>query len=78
MCCGLTKTFRLKSLKIAPFLTLIAMSYKSKKNTHLKLHQGTFFIRPNELPGCHINPIDVNFHLQKCLEFFDENSAEKI
>ena len=25
-----------------------------------------------------INTIDVNFHLQKSLEFFDKNSADKI
>ena len=30
------------------------------------------------LEGCKINLIDVNFHLQKSLEFFDKNSAEKI
>ena len=31
------------------------------------------------LAGCKsINPIDVNFHLQKSLEIFDTNSAEKI
>ena len=29
------------------------------------------------LAGCQINPINVNFHLKKCLEIFD-NSAEKI
>ena len=29
------------------------------------------------LAGCQINPIDVNFHLQKCLEIVDKNSAEK-
>ena len=28
--------------------------------------------------GCQINPTDVNFHLQKSLEFFDKNSAGKI
>jgi hypothetical protein len=28
--------------------------------------------------GCEINPIDVNFHLQKSLEIFDINSADKI
>ena len=28
--------------------------------------------------GCQNNPIDVNFHLQKSLEIFDENSADKI
>ena len=30
------------------------------------------------LAGCQIILIDLNFHLQKCLEIFDENSAEKI
>ena len=30
------------------------------------------------LSGCQINPIDVNFHLQKSLEIFDKNSADKI
>ena len=30
------------------------------------------------LAGCQINPIDVNFHLQKSLEIFDRNSADKI
>ena len=28
--------------------------------------------------GCQINPIDVNFHLQKSLGMFDKNSADKI
>ena len=30
------------------------------------------------LGECLINPIDVNFHLQKSLEIFDKNSAYKI
>ena len=30
------------------------------------------------LEGCEINPIDVIFHLQKSLEIFDTNSADKI
>ena len=30
------------------------------------------------LSGYQINPIDVNFHLQKSLEIFDKNSADKI
>ena len=30
------------------------------------------------LAGCQINPIDVNFHLQKNLEFFYKKSADKI
>ena len=29
------------------------------------------------LAGCQINLIDVNFHLQKSLEIFDTNSADK-
>ena len=30
------------------------------------------------LSGSQINPIEVNFHLQKSLEIFDKNSADKI
>ena len=30
------------------------------------------------LAECRINPIYVNFHLQKSLEIFDKNSADKI
>jgi hypothetical protein len=30
------------------------------------------------LAGCQIIPTDLNFHLQKCLEIFDKNSADKI
>ena len=30
------------------------------------------------LAGYQINPIDVNIHLQKSLEIFDKNSADKI
>ena len=30
------------------------------------------------LAGCQTIQIDVNFHLQKCLEIFDKNSADKI
>ena len=30
------------------------------------------------LAGCQINPIDVNFYLQKSLEIFDKNSAGKL
>ena len=30
------------------------------------------------LAGCQFNPIDVNFYLQKGLESFDKNSADKI
>ena len=29
------------------------------------------------LAGCQINPIDVNFHLQKSLAIFDTNLADK-
>ena len=30
------------------------------------------------LAGCQIIPIDLNFHVQKCLEIYDKNSADKI
>ena len=30
------------------------------------------------LVGSQIIPIDLNFHIQKCLEIFDKNSAHKI
>ena len=30
------------------------------------------------LAGCQINPIDINFHLQKSLEIFGKNSADKV
>ena len=30
------------------------------------------------LAGCQIISIDLNFHLQKCLEIFDKNWADKI
>ena len=30
------------------------------------------------LAGCQIMQIDLNFHLQKCVEIFDKNSADKI
>ena len=29
------------------------------------------------LVECQIIPIDLNIHLQKCLEIFDKNSADK-
>ena len=50
------------------------MSYESKKNAHLYGNLGAIFLRLNE----QIIPIDLNFHLQKCLEIFDKNSADKI
>ena len=30
------------------------------------------------LAGCQIDPIDINFHIQKSLEMFDKKSANKI
>ena len=56
-------------------LTLIGMSYENKKNAHLQHHLGASFMRLNEL-GRVSNYL--NFHLQKCLEIFDKNSADKI
>ena len=38
-----------------------------------------YFLQDSEgLAGCQINPIDVNFHVQKVGKFFDDNSADKI
>ena len=51
------------------------MSYESKKNAHLYRHLEAFFYKTEW--ACQINPIDVNFHLQKSFEFFDKNSATK-
>ena len=39
--------------------------------------KGHFVKDPMRLAGCQINPIDVNFHLQKSLEIFDKNYAGK-
>ena len=64
--------------KNIPTLTLIGKSYEKNKNAHLKRHLEAFFIRLNELGGYQVNPIDVNFHLQKSLDIFDKNSADKI
>ena len=30
------------------------------------------------LSGCQIDPIDVNFHLQKCLEIIGKNLADSL
>ena len=45
-------------------LTLISMSYESKKNAHFKHH-----LESMSLAGCPSNSIDVNFHLQKVWKF---------
>ena len=39
---------------------------------------GTFLKDKLSLVGSQINPIDVNFHLQKSFEIFDKDSANKI
>ena len=39
---------------------------------------GTFLKDKLSLAGSQINPIDVNFHLQKSLEIFNKNSTDKI
>ena len=41
------------------------MSYESKKKDSMSL------------AGCQIIPIDLNFHLQKCLEVLNKNSVDK-
>jgi len=70
----------LQALKNIFTLTLIGMSYKSKKNVYLKRHLGASFIRLNELDQAvlglagskKIKPIDVNFHLHRSVETFDK------
>ena len=54
------------------------MSYENKKNTHYLRPPRGIFIGLNELGRFSNYPIDVNFHLQKSLEIFDKNSADKI
>ena len=54
------------------WLTLIGMSSESMKNALLLYHLGTM-----SLSGCQIQPIDVNFHLQKSSEIFDKNQLPK-
>ena len=56
--------FNLKNENVQ-FLTLIGMSYESKKKDSMSL------------AGCQIIPIDLNFHLQKCLEVLNKNSVDK-
>ena len=50
------------------------MSYERKKNAHLSRHLGASFIKLNELQ---IIPIDLNFHLKKCLEILIKNQLTK-
>ncbi len=54
------------------------MSYESKKILIFSTTLGHLFIDSISLAGCQINPIDVNFHLQKSLEIFDKKSADNI
>jgi hypothetical protein len=51
------------------------MSYESKTKCSPK---GNFIQDSVSSEGCQINPIVVNFYLQKSLEISDENSADKI
>ena len=61
------------------WLTHISMNYESTKNAHFLRHH---FAPPSGYflwdSMCQINPIEVNFTLQKCLEIFYKNSADKI
>ena len=50
---------------------------KARKMLNLH-HLAAFFIRLNELGKVSIKKIVVNFHLEKSLEIFDKNSADKI
>ena len=59
-------------------LTLIGMSYESKKNAQLLSHLGAFSSDSISLAGCQINPNDVNFQLQKVWKFLIKKSADNV
>ena len=59
-------------------LTLIGMSSENKKIADFLRHLGALLLRLNELGRVSNNLIDVNSYLQKSLEIFDKNSADKI
>ena len=69
--------YRTCSKKVLDF-TLIGINYERKKMPIFRATKGYFLWDSMSLAGCQINPIDVNFHLQKSLEIFDTNSADKI
>ena len=48
---------------------------KARKMVIFLVTKGHFLQESMSLAGCQINPIDVNFHLQKILKIFDKNSA---
>ena len=51
---------------------------QQEKCLSLEPRRGIFCKTQEAQAGCQINPIDVNFHIQKSLEVFDKNSADKI
>ena len=60
-------------------LTLIGMSYESKKNgSSLLPPRGIFYRTQWAWQGVKLTHDDVNFYLQKSLESFDKNSSDKI
>ena len=52
--------------------------WKQKKCSSLAPHEGIFSKDSMSFAGRQINPIDVNFHIQKSLQFFYKNSVDKI
>ena len=55
----------------------MSLLWKQDKCSFLVPPRGTFWDSMS-LSGCQINTIDVNFYLQKYLEIFYGNSADKI
>ena len=51
---------------------------KQEKCSSLEPPRDNFYKTQWAGQGVKINPIDVNFHLQKSLEMFEQNSADKI
>ena len=44
----------------------------------MKIQFFSYWYPNKQCAVCQIIPIDLNFHLKKCLELFDKNSADKI
>ena len=71
-----TKTMPVQNLLISVDFTLVWHDIGKQEKCSSVEPPRKFFIR--SWAGCQNNPIDVNFYLQKSLEFFEKKSADKI
>ena len=60
------------------FKNYFLLQIRFSHNRRTLKYKWTILLYSMSLAECQINLIDVNFHLQKCLETFDQNSADKI